>query len=105
MPDIGALMAMIEAATGRKADIIVGKPNPPMVEAIVEMTGFEPDQMTMVGDRLYTDIAMGKAGIRTVLVLSGETRREDIPYAHHKPDLVCEDLGDLLKYMQEYAER
>jgi len=96
MPDIGAMMAMIESSTGKEADVVVGKPNPPMIEAIVELTGFEPGQLTMVGDRLYTDIAMGKAGIQTVLVLSGETKRIDISEAPWQPDLVCENLGELL---------
>jgi HAD superfamily hydrolase (TIGR01457 family) len=99
MPDIGAMMAMIESSTGKKADLIVGKPNQPMVDAIVSLTGFQPEQLTMVGDRLYTDIAMGKAGIQTVLVLSGETRRDDIPDAPHQPDLVCENLGELLDFL------
>ena len=96
MPDIGAMMAMIESSTGKKADLIVGKPHQPMVDAIVSLTGFQPEQLTMVGDRLYTDIAMGAAGIQTVLVLSGETKREDIPAAPHQPDLICENLGELL---------
>lgn len=100
MPDIGAIMAMIKSSTGKKADVVVGKPNPPMIEAIVELTGFEPAQLTMVGDRLYTDIAMGKAGIQTVLVLSGETKREDISGAPWQPDLVCENLGELLSILQ-----
>ena len=100
MPDIGAMMAMIQSSTGKVADIVVGKPNPPMVEAIVELTGFEPGQLTMVGDRLYTDIAMGKAGIHTVLVLSGETKREDLSKAPWQPDLVCEDLRELLDVLR-----
>lgn len=101
MPDIGAMMAMIQSSTGKVADIVVGKPNPPMVEAIVELTGFELGQLTMVGDRLYTDIAMGKAGIHTVLVLSGETKREDLSKAPWQPDLVCEDLRELLDVLRE----
>lgn len=101
MPDIGAMMAMIQSSTGKEADVVVGKPNAPMVEAIVELTGFEPGQLTMVGDRLYTDIAMGKAGIQTVLVLSGETKREDLPNASLQPDMVCEDLGELLDVLRE----
>ena len=100
MPDIGAMMAMIQSSTGKSADVVVGKPNSPMVEAIVELTGFEAGQLTMVGDRLYTDIAMGKAGIQTVLVLSGETKQEDLPEAPWQPDLVCEDLGDLLEVLR-----
>jgi len=96
MPDIGAIMAMIFSSTGREPDVIIGKPHAPMVEAIVKKTGYMPDQLTMVGDRLYTDIAMGEAGIKTVLVLSGETTLEDLPTAPHQPDLVCENLGELL---------
>ena len=100
MPDIGAMMAMIKSSTGREADVIIGKPNPPMVEAIVALTGFNPDKLTMVGDRLYTDIAMGMTGIKTVLVLSGETKRSDLPDAPYKPTLVCENLGELLQLLK-----
>jgi 4-nitrophenyl phosphatase len=100
MPDIGAMMAMVQASTGRAADLIIGKPHTPMIEAITSLTGFEAGQLTMVGDRLYTDIAMGKAGIQTVLVLSGETRREDLPEAPHQPDLVCENLAELLQILR-----
>ncbi len=100
MPDIGAMMALIKTSTGRDADVIVGKPHAPMVEAIVEQTGFEPEQLTMVGDRLYTDIALGEAGILTVLVLSGEANLEDLVSAPHQPDLVCENLGELLEILK-----
>lgn len=100
MPDIGAMMALIKTSTGRDADVIVGKPHAPMVEAIVEQTGFEPEQLTMVGDRLYTDIALGEAGILTVLVLSGEAKLEDLVSAPHQPDLVCENLGELLEILK-----
>ena len=100
MPDIGAIMALIKTSTGRDADVIVGKPFAPMVEAIVDQTGFETESLTMVGDRLYTDIAMGSAGIQTVLVLSGEAKVEDLDSAPHQPDLVCENLGELLEYLR-----
>ncbi|NQS92355.1 MAG: HAD-IIA family hydrolase [Chloroflexi bacterium] len=100
MPDIGAMMAMIQASTGREADVIVGKPHPPMVEAIKTLTGFQSQNLTMVGDRLYTDIALGLAGIQTVLVLSGETKKEDLSNAPHQPDLVCENLGELLVFIR-----
>ena len=101
MPDIGAMMAMITSSTGREPDVIVGKPHSPMVESIVEKTGFGPDKLTMVGDRLYTDIAMGAAGISTVLVLSGETNMEDLVTAPYQPDLVCDNLGELLRLLDE----
>ena len=97
IPDIGAMMALVQASTGREADVIVGKPYPPIVDAIVEKTGFSPGEIVMVGDRLYTDIALGQAGLGTVLVLSGEARLEDLPEAPHQPDLVVQDLAELFR--------
>jgi 4-nitrophenyl phosphatase/NagD protein len=96
MPDIGSMIAFVAASTGQQPDVIVGKPHPPMVEAVLEKTGFRTDQLAMVGDRLYTDIAMGKTGITTVLVLSGETKKCDLAIAEYKPDYVIEDVGELL---------
>lgn len=95
MPDIGAMMALIEASTGKQPDVIVGKPHQPIIEAVVERTATPVEQICMVGDRLYTDIALGAAGIKTVLVLSGETQPEDIPNAPHQPDLVRQNLAEL----------
>ncbi len=95
MPDIGSMIALIATSTGKEPDVIVGKPNQPMTDAILEKTGFQAKQLTMVGDRLYTDIAMGKTGITTVLVLSGEAKLEDLPNAPHKPDYIMKDLAEL----------
>lgn len=95
IPDIGAVMALVEASTGRAADVIVGKPHAPIVEAIVEKTGFAAGEIVVVGDRLYTDIALGAAGLGTVLVLSGETKREDLAASPYQPDQVVADLREL----------
>jgi 4-nitrophenyl phosphatase len=95
MPDIGAMIACVAASTGRQPDVIIGKPYAPIVEALVVKTGFPAERLCMVGDRLYTDIALGAAGLRTVLVLSGETRLEDLPGAQFQPDFVMRDLGEL----------
>lgn len=95
MPDIGAMMALIEASTGRRPDVIIGKPYAPIVEAIIAKTGFPAGELAMTGDRLYTDIALGAAGIMTILVLSGETRRADLATSPHKPDFIFRDLADL----------
>ena len=99
MPDIGAMMEMVASSTGRKPDLIIGKPFKPIIEAILEKTGFTPGQMAMVGDRLYTDIALGKTGIKTILVLSGEAKRTDIPNAPVSPDYVLENVGELYKIL------
>ena len=101
MPDIGAMMEMIAASTGRRPDLIIGKPYPPIVQSLSEMLQLQPSQICMVGDRLYTDIALGKAGILTVLVLSGETKLSEVPAAQVQPDFVMENLADLLETLKK----
>lgn len=96
MPDIGATIEFIAASTGRRPDIIIGKPYPQMVSAIVKRTGIPSQHLAMVGDRLYTDIAMGALGMTTILVLSGETKKEDLSSSAFKPDLIYENLAGLL---------
>ena len=103
IPDIGAVIALVSASTGRQPDVIVGKPHPPMVAAAVEKTGCQPHEIAMVGDRLYTDIALGAAGLYTVLVLSGETQRSDLQGAGPQPDLVVEDLSGLLSELRRQS--
>lgn len=101
-PDAGAMIALIKASTGREPDLVIGKPNKFIVELLAAKLGVAVKQMTMVGDRLYTDIALGKtAGVQTVLVLSGETAREDLRGSEFQADLVCEDLAELLRYLRE----
>jgi len=100
MPDIGSFMAMIEVSTGRKADVIIGKPYRHIVDAVVGKTGYSLDEIAMIGDRLYTDIALGKAGIKTILVLSGETKAGDLAASEFKADIVVKDLEDLLNQME-----
>ena len=101
MPDIGAMLALVKASTGRGPDVIVGKPYSPIVEAIVEKTGFTAQEIVMVGDRLYTDIALGESGLMTVLVLSGETRLEDLEEGEFRPDFIFQDMADLFSYFTE----
>lgn len=96
-PDIGSFMALIECSTGRQPDVIIGKPNAHIVDAVVRKTGYPKEQIAMIGDRLYTDIALGRAGIKTVLVLSGETKREDLANSEFKADVVVADLGELVE--------
>jgi 4-nitrophenyl phosphatase len=98
IPDIGAMIAFVQTSTGREPDLVVGKPNRLIVEMLAHKLGLPIESLTMVGDRLYTDIALGKsAGVTTVLVLSGETRREDLAGSLYKPDYVFRDLGALAR--------
>jgi HAD superfamily hydrolase (TIGR01457 family) len=96
MPDIGAMIAFIATSTGREPDMVVGKPNRLIVDMVSNKYNIQHEDMVMVGDRLYTDIALGKnAGIATVLVLSGETRLDDLPASPHKPDFIFKNLKEL----------
>ena len=101
--DCGSICKCIEHATGRKPDVVLGKPDPNMLAGIERRMGLEPSQIAMVGDRLYTDIAMARgAGALGVLVLSGESTLADVQAApaESRPDLVCRDIaefGELLR--------
>ena len=101
IPDCGSMIALITASTGVKPKII-GKPYPEMIEALRSKYGLEdPKTVAMVGDRLYTDIAMGKAaGITSILVLSGETQLDDLLTSDTKPDVIVENLGEIAKAFQ-----
>lgn len=93
MPDIGAMIAFVRASTGREPDLIVGKPNSLFAEQAAERTGIPVSAMCMIGDRLYTDIALGAtAGIPTILVLSGETRAHEIKDSPFQPTYVFQDI-------------
>ncbi|NMB89183.1 MAG: HAD hydrolase-like protein [Chloroflexi bacterium] len=63
---------------------------------MVEKSGFNVEELGMIGDRLYTDIALGKAGLTTVLVLSGETQLQDLQSSEFVPDYVMENLAELV---------
>ena len=101
IPDSGAIAALVTASTG-KTPTYFGKPYAETVEMIGEATGFSRDEMCIFGDRLYTDIALGKKhGVTSVLVLSGETQPEDVDAASvaEKPDFVFPSLDEVDKVM------
>ncbi len=102
IPDIGAVIAYVKASTGREPDEVVGKPHAGIVDAIVDKYGVPRDRLCMVGDRLYTDIALGaEAGIATALVLSGETSAADAAVSPHRPTWTFQDLNGLRMAMEE----
>ena len=99
-PDIGAIMAFIEASTGRRADVVIGKPHGEIVRAAQERLGLAPGEMAMVGDRLYTDVRTGvDHGLCAILVLSGEGTLADIETMHIEPDLIFARLGSMIPYL------
>lgn len=99
MPDCGAMIEMFKASTGISPKII-GKPNKEIVEVIYEKTGLGSEDIAIVGDRLYTDIMTGKnSGITSVLVLSGETKIEDLEETELNPDIVLESIRNLYEIL------
>lgn len=99
-PDIGAIIAFIEASTGRVPDEIIGKPNVGIVREALALTGQPASHLAMVGDRLYTDIETAcRSGMTGILVLSGETDRAMLAASDTKPDLVFERLSDMIPYL------
>lgn len=99
--DCGSICACIEHATGRRPDIMLGKPDPNMLSGILARHGLQPDQIAMVGDRIYTDVQMAhNAGAMGVLVLSGETTLEVADKADPQPHITADSievLGELLR--------
>jgi 4-nitrophenyl phosphatase len=101
MPDVGAMIALVRASTGRDPDLVVGKPNRMFVEAAASKLGLPVNRLAMIGDRLYTDIALGRtAGISTVLVLCGETKPGDWETSPHQPTHVFKDLAELAAFLR-----
>jgi NagD protein len=103
--DCGSICKCLEHATGRQPDITLGKPDPNMLIGILQQKQLQPEEIAMVGDRIYTDIAMAQnAGAVGVLVLSGETTIEVANAAPYPPDVIAEnigELGDLLEQAQQ----
>lgn len=97
-PDSGAIEAFIEAATG-KAPIYLGKPYKETSAAISDYMNVPREYIVCVGDRLYTDVALAKnSGMVSVLVLSGETGRNDIT-ERYSPDFVFDSVRDIIKFI------
>ena len=106
MPDVGAMIAFVRASTGREPDLIVGKPNRLLVEKAAERTGFPMAAMCMIGDRLYTDIALGQAaGIPSILVLSGETQTDAVASSPYQPSYIFQNLGEVADHLMDLYAR
>lgn len=100
IPDCGSMAALLFESTGRKPKFI-GKPNPEMVRMGLEKIGTTLENTAMVGDRLYTDMQMAyDAGITSILVLSGETKPEDLAHAAKRPDFIFDSVADLTEALR-----
>ncbi len=100
--DCGSICKSLESATGRQPDITLGKPDPNMLVGIQQQKNLRPEQIAMVGDRIYTDIAMAhNANAFGCLVLSGETTIEVAKAAPKQPDLIAKDIEELGNLLEE----
>ncbi len=99
IPDCAGMIAAIEAVTNKKVEMIVGKPSPLMIQTALEVMGLKPEDCILIGDRLETDIKMGKeSGIATGIVLTGVTDEKTLmEYKHtsHQPDFVFQSIADV----------
>ena len=99
IPDCAAMIGAVEGATGKKVETIVGKPSDIMIQVAVKTMGLRPQECILIGDRLETDIFMGKkAGMATALVLTGVTKRAALKESSLQPDYVWDSVAELLKF-------
>ena len=99
LPDCGGICALLTACTGREP-FYIGKPNPQMLLMLSKQHGIPLSQIAVVGDRLYTDIAVAEnAGAVSVCVLSGETNREMIESSPVKPQYVFDSVVELRAHL------
>lgn len=95
VPGCGAMAALIEKATGRPP-FFVGKPNPLMMRSALNYLDVHSEDSAMIGDRMDTDIVAGvESGLRTILVLTGVTRREDIERYPYRPTWVLDSVAEI----------
>lgn len=97
MPDVGAFLALFERTSGRMPSVICGKPYPVMAACVADAFGVPAARTCMAGDRMHTDIRFANAaGMKSILVLSGETTRASMKRFPDRPDLVLASLNEIL---------
>jgi len=102
IPDTGSFISLIETATDVKPKDIIGKPNPNLINFLLEKMNLKPQEAIIFGDRLYTDIKMGKhCNLTTALVLSGESKIKDIKKYEIEPDFVFTNLKEAYNLLKK----
>ena len=104
LPGAGSLLAFLEAASGVQP-VIIGKPETAMMEQAMVLMAAQAESTAVLGDRLETDILAGRrAGLVTLLVLSGVTDRDTLSNSEYEPDLIYEDVKDLHVHWKEVLD-
>ncbi len=96
IPDAAGVIAALEATTGKKVEIVVGKPSPVIVAVAIERLGVTRRECAMVGDRLETDMRMAQdSGLIGILTLSGVTSRSDLDHSDVQPNHIISSIAEL----------
>ncbi len=96
IPDIGAIHEFIHASAFRYPDRIIGKPNADIIDYLTSRVSANRDEIAMVGDRLYTDIAAGRQnGLKSILVLSGEATMDDVRKSDVLPHMIFDSVKEM----------
>jgi phosphoglycolate/pyridoxal phosphate phosphatase family enzyme len=96
IPDAAAVIGALEGCSGREVELVAGKPSAMIVHMALERLGLDASDCLMVGDRLETDISMGKrAGMATALVLTGVTTQDALAHSQLLPDFVLNSISDV----------
>jgi len=104
IPDAGSFIECIYGSTGKRPSFIVGKPNPCMIQVIMEKYGYKPEEVAVIGDRLHTDILSAvNANVKSICVLSGETKIEDIDRVEekNKPSYIFNSIKDVYNILND----
>lgn len=97
VPDCGSMIGALEGATGKKIDMVMGKPSKHMIGTALAVLGLKASQCLMIGDRLETDIYMGnQSRVDTALVLSGTATEEDAAASPYKPTYIISSVNELI---------
>ncbi len=100
-PDAGSFINMLEEATGRRPDKIIGKPQPEMIYSAMKKFGATPAETCVIGDRIYTDIASAvNAGVDSIFVLSGEGVESDIKKYMVQPTYIMGNIREVLEVIE-----
>ena len=95
IPDCGSMAKMIEGSTGRWPDFF-GKPSKHTLDYMIKESGYQPNEIAIVGDRLYTDIAVADGSeVTSIMVLTGEATLDDVAKSNIKPDMIVNSLEDI----------
>jgi arabinose operon protein AraL len=94
--DVAGMIGAITASTGREVEVVIGKPSLLMAKAACDALGVQPERCLVIGDSVESDIALGQAsGMKTALVLSGSTKKDQLSSIERKPDFVWDSLVEV----------